>query len=332
LQYFNYNDENNDYLSYFSYMLSQDRTPSLSFHASIQEGKPELIHFWLKQDTAIIDRQDAEGNTALMIAAEHGQLQILELLLNHQPRPDLNLKNKRGDTALLKALQGSLIDPEKGIHAQYLTIIRQLLMYGANPSQVDSYGKTGLDYFIEYMQNALFSLHIDHHGAYIKKSQNQLYHHYRQGLKTLILAGALVDPHYIFNPKTEELYKQNSKDLRNQNQYALQTLKSAMYRAHQDPSYWNIYRCLMYPQLKRIVTNTLKLKQMVEHHFAYLDKRVIRHILLLPSKEIAYFLEIERIIFKHQLKLKKPLPQEIIHQILKEVTGFTESPISALHP
>ena len=42
-----------------------------------------------------IDHQDTHGNTALMVAAEHGQLEILEMLLAHGADPALTNGNNQ---------------------------------------------------------------------------------------------------------------------------------------------------------------------------------------------------------------------------------------------
>ncbi|CAB1336731.1 unnamed protein product [Coregonus sp. 'balchen'] len=54
-----------------------------------------------------INHQDNEGSTAVMIAAQAGYISILNFILNYYPKVDLEVRDIRGFTALIKAaLQG----------------------------------------------------------------------------------------------------------------------------------------------------------------------------------------------------------------------------------
>lgn len=51
-----------------------------------------------------INFQDENGNTVLILAATYGYTDLVEDILNKQPKPDLNIKNKLGETALARAI------------------------------------------------------------------------------------------------------------------------------------------------------------------------------------------------------------------------------------
>ena len=50
-----------------------------------------------------VNAKNIEKNTALLFAAENGNLEIVDLLIKN--RADINLKNKNGDTAIKLALK-----------------------------------------------------------------------------------------------------------------------------------------------------------------------------------------------------------------------------------
>ncbi|XP_067095388.1 LOW QUALITY PROTEIN: ankyrin repeat domain-containing protein 33B [Osmerus mordax] len=74
-----------------------------------------------------INHQDNDGNTALMIAAQAGFVTILNYILNYYPRVDLELRDTRGFTALIKASMQGRQD-----------CVSALLMHGADINVVDS--------------------------------------------------------------------------------------------------------------------------------------------------------------------------------------------------
>ncbi len=81
---------------------------------------------------ALVNLQDKDGDTALIVAALRGNMEIL-LLLKKQGA-DFNIQNKTGKTALMY-----------GVYGKHSEIVRYLLENGANPILRD---KSGLDAFM----------------------------------------------------------------------------------------------------------------------------------------------------------------------------------------
>ncbi|KAJ8017045.1 hypothetical protein DPEC_G00013680 [Dallia pectoralis] len=73
-----------------------------------------------------INHQDSEGNTALMIAAQAGFISILNFILNYYPKVDLEKRDMRGFTALIKAAMQGRED-----------CVSSLIMAGADINVVD---------------------------------------------------------------------------------------------------------------------------------------------------------------------------------------------------
>ncbi len=57
-------------------------------------GNQDVVEKLLEKNMQI-DHQDTNRNTALMVATEHGQLEILEILLAHGADPDLTNGNNQ---------------------------------------------------------------------------------------------------------------------------------------------------------------------------------------------------------------------------------------------
>jgi ankyrin repeat protein len=68
------------------------------------QGNRDVIVLLLAQPHIKIDAQDVDGYTALMWAADHGSLDIVDLLVNAGANPDL--RNRRGETAATLAEKG----------------------------------------------------------------------------------------------------------------------------------------------------------------------------------------------------------------------------------
>ena len=68
------------------------------------QGNRDVIVLLLAQPRIKVDAQDVDGYTALMWAAEHGDLDIVDLLVKAGANP--GLKNNRGKTAEALAEQG----------------------------------------------------------------------------------------------------------------------------------------------------------------------------------------------------------------------------------
>jgi ankyrin repeat protein len=97
----------------------------------------EMVAFLLEQGLDA-NRTDADGMTPLMLACETTQRgfqrqRVVSLLAQHMDVEALNLKNRRGSTALHLAADGEFGDKE---------VIRALLLAGADPTIKDKRRKT----------------------------------------------------------------------------------------------------------------------------------------------------------------------------------------------
>lgn len=131
---------------------------------AIAERNNNLLRQLLGNKSININAQDAEGKTALMVAAIHGDGDLTNTLLGYGSRIDLT--NHRGGTALMYAAARNQlpairqlvshradmnIRAENGWTALTLAaakgnddIVRYLLDHGANPNIPDVYGWTPL--------------------------------------------------------------------------------------------------------------------------------------------------------------------------------------------
>ena len=92
---------------------------------------------------APVNGVDKEGNTLLILAADHGRTGLVKFLLSHGA--DTNIQNNEGETALMKSN-----------HPWTEEIIDALLASGANPNLQDKKGKTALMHLAYFYPN--FSL------------------------------------------------------------------------------------------------------------------------------------------------------------------------------
>jgi ankyrin repeat protein len=106
------------------------------FATNIEYNINVLINDYIKSieaiiDTSPLDETDINGQTALHIAAEHGNNLFIDLILKKGGNP--NLKDNNGKTPLHIAAQ-------KG----YIECVKSLLNGGADPSLSDNNGSTPL--------------------------------------------------------------------------------------------------------------------------------------------------------------------------------------------
>ena len=87
---------------------------------------------FLVDEEANVNLQDKDGDTAIIVAALRGNMEILPLL--KKQGADFNMRNKQGKTALMY-----------GVYGKHSEIVRYLLKNGANPILRD---KSGLDAFM----------------------------------------------------------------------------------------------------------------------------------------------------------------------------------------
>lgn len=103
------------------------------FLLAVQNNNPSKMMSALEKG-AQLDALDAQGNSALLIAATHGNNEILDILLKHHA--DTTVKNNRGDTALHCAAQSE---------CGSLMMVTMLYRNGANIFAINNAGKTAKD-------------------------------------------------------------------------------------------------------------------------------------------------------------------------------------------
>nr|XP_034963969.1 photoreceptor ankyrin repeat protein [Zootoca vivipara] len=100
------------------------------------KGFVDIVTLLSKCPYIDINHQDNDGNTALMIAAQAGHITILNYLLNYYPTLELEARDLRGLTALMKAAVQGRND-----------CVAALLMAGADLAAVDPVkGKTAREW------------------------------------------------------------------------------------------------------------------------------------------------------------------------------------------
>lgn len=114
---------------------SKDRTTREgALHIVTRRNDATYLRVLLQQDDVDMNIQDGRGNTPLLIAAERGWVEGVQILIRY--RANVNLANVSGETPLIRAVQVHNVD-----------IVRQLLAAGANPDRTDNVtGKSARDY------------------------------------------------------------------------------------------------------------------------------------------------------------------------------------------
>ena len=116
-------------------VLQEDENMNFTFELALLEavtaGHNEAVEFILQLETVNIDRTNEEGKTALMLACEGGQEDIVHSLLSN--RANVNLQNSNRWTALMRASE-----------CNHISIINMLLQANANPHLKISDGSNAL--------------------------------------------------------------------------------------------------------------------------------------------------------------------------------------------
>lgn len=103
------------------------------------EGRTEILAYMLAHTTPDQSIVNRFGGNALIPAAEKGHLENVKLL-SADKRVYINHQNNYGYTALIEAI--ALRDESQ----VYQEIVAELLKNGADPTIVDHYGKSAVDY------------------------------------------------------------------------------------------------------------------------------------------------------------------------------------------
>jgi uncharacterized protein len=105
-----------------------------ALHIVTRRNDATYLRVLLQQDDINTNLQDNRGNTALLIAAERGWGEGVQILIKY--KANVNLANTSGETPLIRAVQ---------VHD--INVVRELLDAGANPDRTDNVtGKSARDY------------------------------------------------------------------------------------------------------------------------------------------------------------------------------------------
>ncbi|XP_012937889.1 ankyrin repeat domain-containing protein 50-like [Aplysia californica] len=106
------------------------------FHTAAENGHIDIMEFLLEKSDGrhffMNDARDRGGNTALILCqGTPSAAHITKILLPHSNEPAINVQNRKGETALMKAVQ-----------SQNISAVLQLIKAGANVDLKDKKGNT----------------------------------------------------------------------------------------------------------------------------------------------------------------------------------------------
>ena len=119
-------------------LLASDHKGMNIFHYASWSSKSEAQHIFAcvtPDDVHSISAQDSLGRTMLHLASQRGNVTLIQSLLNLPFKIEVDLPDKKGQTALHYA-----------VHSKRVDTISTLVAAGANIDAVDSQGKTPLDH------------------------------------------------------------------------------------------------------------------------------------------------------------------------------------------
>ncbi|KZO96536.1 ankyrin [Calocera viscosa TUFC12733] len=106
----------------------------LDIHKAALEGQRSLVASLLSSNPSLLDNKDVDGRTPLHWASTRHK-DVVELLLSHNPPPDVNIKDSQGWTPLMIAASAGQDD-----------IVELLIGAGADVKAVNEKGITALHY------------------------------------------------------------------------------------------------------------------------------------------------------------------------------------------
>ena len=123
--------------------------PSIEYMIdAIEEDEEEQVKHLLEMGADVNATEPSSGNTPLIEASAFKLPKIVKMLL--EKRADVNVKNKKGNTALMEAINCDWVDPEFDkswylVEYDITEIMEMLLAAGADVNVVNDDGKTALD-------------------------------------------------------------------------------------------------------------------------------------------------------------------------------------------
>ena len=119
-------------------LLASDHKGMNIFHYASWSSKSDAQHIFAcvtPDDSHSISAQDSLGRTMLHLASQRGNVPLIQSLLKLPFKIEIDLLDKKGQTALHYA-----------VHSKRVDTISTLIAAGANIHAVDSQGKTPLDH------------------------------------------------------------------------------------------------------------------------------------------------------------------------------------------
>eukprot|EP00062_Callorhinchus_milii_P014450 gi/632963644/ref/XP_007897996.1/ PREDICTED: ankyrin repeat family A protein 2 isoform X2 [Callorhinchus milii] len=159
---------------------------SLSVHQLAAQGELLFLASRIEQDN-LINMQDEQGFTPLMWAAAHGQIAVVEFLLQNGGDPHLlangresalSLASSKGYADIVKMLLNHGCDVNEydwnggtpllyGVHGNHVKCVETLLEYGADPTAETDSGFNAMDMAVNLgFKNVICSHTSDHLYSY----------------------------------------------------------------------------------------------------------------------------------------------------------------------
>lgn len=104
------------------------------------------IHVAIKDNQSLINAKDDKGNTALTIAADHGNVEAVNTLVKHGAHINYQIPGKLFTPLMLAVTKG------------HNEVVKYLLINGADKNIVDAHGKTALDHAQEGKKQPIIDL------------------------------------------------------------------------------------------------------------------------------------------------------------------------------
>jgi len=123
--------------------------PSIEYMIdAIEQDEEEQVKYLLEMGADVNATEPSSGNTPLIEASASKLPKIVEMLL--AAGADVNVNNKKGNTALMEAINCDWLDPEfdkpwDQVEAEITNIMEMLLAAGADVNVVNDDAKTALD-------------------------------------------------------------------------------------------------------------------------------------------------------------------------------------------